>query len=135
MNKKATSRTVEPNILVRVTFQKERASKTLLINTKHTGRDLVELAVKKVVSSLPITEQAAFRSQYENCELFDIITHSQYSLGKSFLDQLPHIEEQPHVAIRKAHKKATDIGECFLQMVKKPKFCSFSYKKFNFSFN
>lgn len=112
---KSTSSRREPNILVRVTFQKERASKTLLINTSHTGQDLVEMAIKKVIPSLPTSEQSLFRSHYENCELFDNLR--SFKLGKSFLDQLPRIEEQPHVTIRKAHKKATDIGECFLQMV------------------
>ena len=105
----------DPKILVRVTFQREKASKTLLVNTRQTGNDVIQLAKRKVAASLPATEQESFHKYYEYCELYDEKT--TYCLRDGFIDQLQPTGTPPSVVIRKAQKRATDIGECFLQLV------------------
>lgn len=103
-------------VFVRVTFQKYNISKTLLVTSTHTGRDLVQMAIKKVLTSLPTNQHEAFLDHYEFCELFN--DNETYGLSKKFLSLISIPKgDTPQVTIRKASKKATDIGECFLQMV------------------
>lgn len=108
----------KPSHLVRVTFVKEQASKTIAVSTADSGRAVINIAVKKVSQSLPNAEQECFRERYAHCEMYD--DKGTYSLNQSFIEQLPHhfsSTETPHVFIRKAQKAPTNVGECFLQMV------------------
>lgn len=104
-------------LLIRISFSSDHASKIIAIPNSYTGRQVVDLAISKVISSLPFSEQENFREKYVHCELYD--ETKAYNLDNNFVQQLslkPGVEP-PQFSIRRSTKQPTNIGECFLHMV------------------
>jgi hypothetical protein len=106
-------------VLVRVSFTKEQAVKTVVASWSHTVQQIAETAIKKVLTALPVDQKARFRERYTHWELYD----EERTLGPKeiFLSAIKFRlgDEVPSVSIRKGQKQPDTIVDCFRLMVRR----------------